>query len=184
MKTRSRRIWGTRLGAKGESQAVDKTLMLILELGHQVALYTKVEAKPRNMDWVQGQTDLRWSCHLGLALSQSQGQVRLSWRQWPWCDVMRPWKVISGREKRVWMCCFCMVAKSWLFYDPMGCNSSGSSVHGIFQARTGMGCHTLLQGIFPTQGSNLRLLCLLHGQAGSLPLASIKIKFKKERGDR
>ena len=29
----------------------------------------------------------------------------------------------------------------------------GSSVHGIFQARyTGMGCHFLLQGIFPTQG--------------------------------
>ena len=31
-------------------------------------------------------------------------------------------------------------------------------------------CHALLQGIFPTQGSNLRLLCLLHRQAGSLPL--------------
>ena len=28
-----------------------------------------------------------------------------------------------------------------------------------------------LLGIFPTQGSNLRLLCLLHWQAGSLPLA-------------
>ena len=27
-----------------------------------------------------------------------------------------------------------------------------------------------LQGIFPTQGSNSRLLCLLHWQAGSLPL--------------
>ena len=25
-----------------------------------------------------------------------------------------------------------------------------------------MGCHALLQGIFPTQGLNLRLLCLLH----------------------
>ena len=25
-----------------------------------------------------------------------------------------------------------------------------------------MGCHLLLQGIFPTQGSNPRLLCLLH----------------------
>ena len=25
-----------------------------------------------------------------------------------------------------------------------------------------MGCHTLLQGIFPTQGSNLSLLCSLH----------------------
>ena len=33
------------------------------------------------------------------------------------------------------------------------------------------GCHALLQGIFPTQGSNLRLLSLLHGQASSLPLA-------------
>ena len=37
--------------------------------------------------------------------------------------------------------------------------------------RTGMGCHALLQGIFLTQGLNLRLLCLLHWQAGSLPLA-------------
>ena len=27
-----------------------------------------------------------------------------------------------------------------------------------------------LQGIFPTQGSNPRLLCLLHWQADSLPL--------------
>ena len=36
---------------------------------------------------------------------------------------------------------------------------------------TGEGCHFLLQGIFPTQGSNPHLLCLLHWQAGSLPLA-------------
>ena len=36
---------------------------------------------------------------------------------------------------------------------------------------TGVGCHFLLQGIFPTQGQNLRLFCLLHWQAGSLPLA-------------
>ena len=34
----------------------------------------------------------------------------------------------------------------------------------------GVGCHALLQGIFPTQGSNLRLLSLLHWQSGSLPL--------------
>ena len=33
---------------------------------------------------------------------------------------------------------------------------------------TGVGCNFLLQGIFPTQGSNL---CLLHWQAGSLPLS-------------
>ena len=36
---------------------------------------------------------------------------------------------------------------------------------------TGVGCHALLQGIFWTRGSNLRLLRLLHWQAGSLPLA-------------
>ena len=31
---------------------------------------------------------------------------------------------------------------------------------------TGMGYHTVLQGIFPSQISNLGLLCLLHWQAG------------------
>ena len=38
---------------------------------------------------------------------------------------------------------------------------------------TRVGCHALLQGIFSTQGSNLHLLCLLHWQAGSLPLAQL-----------
>ena len=35
---------------------------------------------------------------------------------------------------------------------------------------TGMDCHALLQGIFPTKGLNPGLLHLLHWQAGSLPL--------------
>ena len=35
---------------------------------------------------------------------------------------------------------------------------------------TGVGCHFLLHGIFPTQGSNLCLLCLLHWQVDSLLL--------------
>ena len=34
-----------------------------------------------------------------------------------------------------------------------------------------MGCHFLLQGIFPTQESNPRLFHLLHLQADSLPLS-------------
>ena len=37
---------------------------------------------------------------------------------------------------------------------------------------TVVGCHALLQGIFPTQGSNLHLLCVLH----SLPLAPRMVK--------
>ena len=35
---------------------------------------------------------------------------------------------------------------------------------------TGVGCHFLLQGIFPTPGSNPHPLCLLHWQVDSLPL--------------
>ena len=39
---------------------------------------------------------------------------------------------------------------------------------------TGVGRHALLQGIFPTQGLNPLLLCLLHWQVGSLPLAPLR----------
>ena len=39
----------------------------------------------------------------------------------------------------------------------------GSFVYGVLQARIleGVGCHALLQGIFPSQGSNLHFLQLL-----------------------
>ena len=48
----------------------------------------------------------------------------------------------------------------------------GSSVHGILQARVLEWVATpSSRGIFLTQGPNLRLLCLLHCQAGSVPLA-------------
>ena len=53
---------------------------------------------------------------------------------------------------------------------------------------TGVGCHLLLQGIFPTQGSNPRLLYLLPWQVGSLLLAppgkprAVITKFHKQSG--
>ena len=38
---------------------------------------------------------------------------------------------------------------------PVDCSLPGSSVHGTFPLKnTGVGCHFLLQGLFPTQGSN------------------------------
>ena len=41
----------------------------------------------------------------------------------------------------------------------MDCSLPGSSVHGDPPGKnTGVGCHALLQGIFPTQGSNPGLL--------------------------
>ena len=38
---------------------------------------------------------------------------------------------------------------------------------------TGVGCHALLQGIFPIQGLNPSILHLLHWEVGSLPLAPL-----------
>ena len=48
----------------------------------------------------------------------------------------------------------------------MDCSPPGSSVRGDSPDKnTGVGYHALLQGIFPTQGSNLSLLHLLHWEA-------------------
>ena len=71
----------------------------------------------------------------------------------------------------------CVCAKSLLscltLCNPMDCSPPGSSVHGDSPGKkTGVGCHALLQGIFPTQGLNLHLLCVLHWQVGLLPLMS------------
>ena len=60
--------------------------------------------------------------------------------------------------------------------------SDSLRLHGLWPARllcpwnspgknTGVGCHFLLQGVFLIQELNLDLLCLLHWQADSLPLA-------------
>ena len=54
---------------------------------------------------------------------------------------------------------FCtLVAKSCLTHvcDPMDCSVPGSSVY-VQGKNTGVGCHFLPQGIFPTQGSKLGL---------------------------
>ena len=65
----------------------------------------------------------------------------------------------------------CLFSHVWLFVTPwtVACkrplwpqDSPGKN--------SGVGCHFLLQGIFPTQASNLPLLCLLHWQVGSLLL--------------
>ena len=54
----------------------------------------------------------------------------------------------------------CLVAQSCLtLCDPMDCSLPGSSVHVDSPGKnTGVGCHALLQGIFPTQGLNPGLL--------------------------
>ena len=72
-----------------------------------------------------------------------------------------------------WSLCavLCLVAESYPTpCDPMDCGPPGSSVHGDSPGKnTGVGCHVLLQGIFPAQGLNPGLLhcrwilyCLSH----------------------
>ena len=45
---------------------------------------------------------------------------------------------------------------------------------GFSRKNTAVGCHFLLQGNFPTQGSNL---CLLHWQADSSPLSQQERRY-------
>ena len=66
------------------------------------------------------------------------------------------------------------------------CSPPGSSVHGILQDKsTGVGCHALLQGIFPTQGSNPglshyeQILYHLSHQRSPLILQWVAIPFSR-----
>ena len=81
----------------------------------------------------------------------------------------------------------CMNAQSRLtLCSPMDCNPPDSSPWDFPGNNTGVGFHSLLQGIFPTQGSNPHLL---HWEADSLPQSylgsPLKInvmKRSKQRG--
>ena len=84
----------------------------------------------------------------------------------------RPWSCAwhrgGAREMLIWSMIACMPVGSFASVV-----SNSWQPYGLWPARllypwdapgknTGVGCQALLQGIFPTQGSNLRLLCFLH----------------------
>ena len=68
------------------------------------------------------------------------------------------WMLKEGRQGYLPLSTvLCLAAQSCLtLCDPINYSLAGFSVHGIdFPGKnTGVGCHVLLQGIFPTQGSN------------------------------
>ena len=102
--------------------------------------------------------------HSFLVKSGSFAFVQAVWRLLNVCSPIlyfTLWKsVLLSSLSCVWLC------------NLIGRSPPGSSVHGDSPGKnTGVGCHTLLQGIFPTKGLNLHLLCLLHWQVVSLPLA-------------
>ena len=68
-----------------------------------------------------------------------------------------------------WTYCVCVLSHFshvQLLCNPMDCSLCPWDFPG---KNTGVGCHYLLQGIFPTQGFKPHLLSLLHWQADSLP---------------
>ena len=84
-----------------------------------------------------------------------------SWAMW--------WESLTDLKRSVLCCVLSYVDSLWSF----GWWPASFLYPWVFSGKnTGVGCHFLLQGIFPTQGLSSYLLCLLHWQTGSLPLAS------------
>ena len=66
---------------------------------------------------------------------------------------IKPWKSFAT----AWLCWseVKVIQLCLTFCDPRYCNLPGSSVHADSPGKNpGVGCHSLLLGIFPTQGSN------------------------------
>ena len=110
---------------------------------------------------------------LFLCLSPGFISPNSAYKQHAWKSSLKPQHAISV------MCL--SLTKSLQLYpllcNPVDCSPPGSSVHGDSPGKnTGVGCHAVLQGIFPTQGSNPGLLhcrwilfCLSHqGSPGIL----------------
>ena len=132
---------------------------------------------PKSVEWGSGKLVLNFcSC-----FCQFEKTVVTS-EQWPWF-------ILIPQHVHVQPCPFLLMTQPQILYfidvialellnianiacrqaqscpplcDPMNCSPPGFSVHRIFQARIlEVGCHLLLQGIFPTQGPSV---CLLHWQ--------------------
>ena len=112
--------------------------------------------------------------------------IRIIWDFWPPCletDLPTvascPHFVLRAQSRsQIWVsdsARACSVESVVLtLCDPMDCCPPGSSVHEDSPGKnTGVGCHALLQEIFPTQGSNPCLLWLLHCKRILLPLESL-----------
>ena len=93
--------------------------------------------------------------------------------------------VPKGRSREMfvsWCVCVCVcvcVLSLSNFLWPHGLQPTSLLCSWDFPGKnTGVGCHFLLQRIFPVQGSNLFLLYLLHWQVDSLPLSHLGSPYK------
>jgi len=84
----------------------------------------------------------------------------------------------------IYLCCvLCLVSHVWLFVTPWTIAHQAPLSMGFSSKNPGVHNHFLLQGIFPTQGLNLHLPCLLHcrGFFTSEPLGKPILIYVVER---
>ena len=110
---------------------------------------------------------LLWNLYAGQEAIVRTGHGKMDWFQIGNCILSR----LYIATLLIYL--LCRVYAKWLVV------SDSLWPHGLLPARllcpwvspgknTGVGCRALVQGIFPTQQSNLRLLRLLHWQVSSL----------------
>ena len=91
----------------------------------------------------------------------------MGWASWATKPEPSPWllspHLLNGDSNSVHTR---LVSQSCLtLCDPMDCSHQAPLSMTFFSGENiGVGCHFLFRGIFPTQGSYLHLLCLLHCQ--------------------
>ena len=114
------------------------------------------------------------ACRLERSVTALWGQACTQWVALPrqdswacqWISALhrrRGWTAIMAS----WSMCMCMLSRfshvQLFLCEPMDCSPPGSSVLGISEARIlEQVAISFSRVIFPTQGSNLHLLCLLH----------------------
>ena len=85
--------------------------------------------------------------------------------------LQRPWE--SNVRQSSFNDCAQSLSRVRLFGAPWTAAHQAPLSMEFFRQEYWSGCHFLLQGIFPTQGSDPHLQCLLHSQADSLPLSHL-----------
>ena len=95
---------------------------------------------------------------------QGEGARLISAMDWQLSFLILLWSASLGRlssfsiESYAWVCAKSLQSLYLTLVDPMDCSPPGSFCPWDSPGKsTGVGCHALLQGIFPTQGLTLRL---------------------------